>query len=59
MKKSILVLTGSPRKGGVLLYIVLEEKARATKNIDMLARQLNNSLENVEAMECILKANFV
>ena len=37
-------------KGGVLLYIVLEEKARATKDIDMLARQLNNSLENVEAI---------
>ena len=37
-------------KGGVLLYIVLEEKARATKDIDMLARQLNNSLENIEAI---------
>lgn len=42
-------------KGGVLLYIVLEEKARATKDIDMLARQLNNSLENVEA---IFRANL-
>lgn len=37
-------------KGGVLLYIVLEEKARATKDIDMLARQVNNSLESVEAI---------
>lgn len=37
-------------KGGVLLYIVLEEKARATKDIDMLARKLNNSLENIEAI---------
>ena len=37
-------------KGGVLLYIVLEEKARAIKDIDMLARQVNNSLESVEAI---------
>lgn len=28
----------------------MEEKARATKDIDMLARQLNNSLENVEVI---------
>jgi len=35
-------------KGGLLLYIILEYKARTTKDIDMLARQLNNSLENLE-----------
>jgi Domain of unknown function (DUF1814). len=33
-------------KGGVLLYTILDEKARATKDVDMLARELNNSLEN-------------
>lgn len=33
-------------KGGVLLYTILDEKARATKDVDMLARELNNSLED-------------
>ena len=33
-------------KGGVLLYTILEEKARATKDVDMLARELTNSLED-------------
>ncbi|MGD9567494.1 MAG: nucleotidyl transferase AbiEii/AbiGii toxin family protein [Sedimentibacter sp.] len=35
-------------KGGLLLYTILEDKARVTKDIDMLARQLNNSLDNLE-----------
>lgn len=35
-------------KGGLLLYTILDEKARATKDIDMLARQINNTLDNVE-----------
>lgn len=46
-------------KGGVLLYIVLEEKARATKDIDMLARQLNNSLENVDGNSARLLHSFI
>jgi len=37
-------------KGGLLLYTILEDKARTTKDIDMLARQLNNSLENLETI---------
>ncbi len=37
-------------KGGLLLYTILEDKARVTKDIDMLARQLNNSLDNLETI---------
>ena len=35
-------------KGGLLLYTILDEKARATKDVDMLARQLKNTLEEIE-----------
>lgn len=37
-------------KGGLLLYTILDEKARATKDIDILARQINNTLENISAI---------
>lgn len=37
-------------KGGLLLYTILEDKARVTKDIDMLAKQLNSSLENLETI---------
>ena len=34
-------------KGGLLLYTILENDARATRDIDFLARRLNNTLENL------------
>lgn len=34
-------------KGGLLLYTILDDKARATKDIDMLARQIKNTLDEI------------
>ena len=34
-------------KGGLLLYTILENDARATRDIDFLARRINNTLENL------------
>ena len=34
-------------KGGLLLYTILDEKARVTKDIDLLAIQLTNTLDNI------------
>lgn len=34
-------------KGGALLYTLLDNKARMTRDIDMLARKLNNSKEHI------------
>lgn len=35
-------------KGGLLLYTILDEKARATKDVDFLARQIENTLEKIK-----------
>ena len=35
-------------KGGLLLYTIMNEKARATKDIDMLARQLGSDLDELK-----------
>ena len=37
-------------KGGALLYTLLENKARMTRDIDMLAKDLHNEKENVQAV---------
>lgn len=34
-------------KGGLLLYTLLDEKARATKDIDFLAREMTNTLDDI------------
>ena len=35
-------------KGGALLYTLLENKARVTRDIDVLARQIHNSQDNIK-----------
>lgn len=35
-------------KGGLLLHAIFEDKARATRDIDLLARHTSNSLENLK-----------
>lgn len=37
-------------KGGMFLFTIMEEKARATKDLDMLAKETNNSIENLEGI---------
>ena len=37
-------------KGGLLLCTILDEKSRATKDIDLLANQINNTLEELRAI---------
>lgn len=37
-------------KGGLLLCTILDEKSRATKDIDLLANQINNTLEELKAI---------
>ncbi|BED92912.1 MAG: nucleotidyl transferase AbiEii/AbiGii toxin family protein [Candidatus Paraimprobicoccus trichonymphae] len=37
-------------KGGLLLYTILDEKARATKDIDFLAKQINNELKELKSI---------
>lgn len=37
-------------KGGLLLYTILDEKARATKDVDFLAREMENTLEELESI---------
>lgn len=39
-------------KGGLLLYTILDEKARATKDIDLLAKQIKNELEELKTVFC-------
>ncbi|HYE82306.1 MAG TPA: nucleotidyl transferase AbiEii/AbiGii toxin family protein [Clostridia bacterium] len=34
-------------KGGLLLYVLAEEKSRPTKDIDFLARQISNEINNI------------
>jgi predicted nucleotidyltransferase component of viral defense system len=36
-------------KGGLLLYTILDERARVTKDIDLLARDVENTVENILA----------
>jgi len=35
-------------KGGLLLYTIMNEKARATKDVDMLARQIASNLDELK-----------
>ena len=35
-------------KGGLLLYTILDDKARATKDIDLLARELASTLDGLQ-----------
>lgn len=35
-------------KGGLLLYTILDENARATKDVDMLANDISNQLESIK-----------
>jgi len=37
-------------KGGMFLFTIMEEKARATKDLDMLAKETNNSIENIKGV---------
>ncbi len=37
-------------KGGLLLYTILENDARATRDVDFLARRLNNTPEGLESV---------
>ena len=34
-------------KGGLLLYLIMNEKARATKDIDLLAREISGNLDTL------------
>lgn len=34
-------------KGGLLMYTILDEKARVTKDVDLLAKEFDNSIENI------------
>lgn len=34
-------------KGGLLMYTILDEKARVTKAVDLLAKEFDNSIENI------------
>ena len=47
-------------KGGLLLHVLFAEKARATRDIDFLARFTSNSQENLKAIfadVCAIKAD--
>lgn len=35
-------------KGGLFLYAILDENARATKDVDMLAKELSNKLDSIK-----------
>ena len=37
-------------KGGLLLYAILNDKARATKDVGFLAREMENTLEELESV---------
>jgi predicted nucleotidyltransferase component of viral defense system len=47
-------------KGGLLLYVHLEDKARPTKDIDFLARRIPNDIETITAVFrkiCVIEYN--
>lgn len=37
-------------KGGLFLYTILDENARATKDVDMLAKEISNQLDSIKAI---------
>ena len=46
-------------KGGLLLYLIMNEKARATKDIDLLAKEIAGNLELLgEIFADIASINF-